>query len=175
MFGLIMLAKMFTRTVEASFHRGNTRREDIGNLGMASAFLDQRKQRAVLGPQLGQGVAQGVELLGSDRAPRFGNVFVLFAEWQKNPPQFLPPQLIDARIPREPEQPGFKLGGCLQMLQGADHLDKDLLGEILHIIASPGHSVNETSHSMLVADNEIPLGALVAFLGPPHKVFQCVR
>ena len=39
---LVMLAKMLARAVEASFHRGDTRGKNFGNLGMAAAFLDQR-------------------------------------------------------------------------------------------------------------------------------------
>ena len=100
-----MLAKVLARAVEASFHRGNTGIENFGNLGMATPFLDERKQRAVLRPQLRQRMPQRVELFGIHRSRRFGNVLMLLAEGQENPPQLLPAQLIDAGIAREPEQP----------------------------------------------------------------------
>ena len=122
-----MLAKVFACAVEASFHRGNTGIESLGNLGVAAAFLDERQERAILWPQLRQSMTQGIEFLGIHRTRRFGNVFVLLAEGQKNPAQLLPPQLIDARIPREPEQPRLELRRCLKTIDRANHFDENLL------------------------------------------------
>ena len=45
---LVMLAKMFTRTVEASFHRGDTRGESFSNFSVAAPFLHEREERAIL-------------------------------------------------------------------------------------------------------------------------------
>ena len=118
-----MLAKVFTRTVEASFHRGDTGAESLGNFGVAAALLDEREQRAVLGSELREGVAQRVELLGIHRTRRLGNIFVLLAKRQENPAQFLPAELIDAGVAREPEKPRLKLRRLLQAIDGAHHFD----------------------------------------------------
>ncbi len=75
-----MLAKVLTRTVEASFHRGDTGGEDFGDLRMAAAFLNQGQERPVLRTNLGQRVAQGVKFLRIDGPGRLGNIFVLLAE-----------------------------------------------------------------------------------------------
>ena len=170
-----MLAKMFARAVEASFHRGDTRVERFGNFSVTAPFLDQRKQRAILRPQLGERVTQCIELLGIHRAGRLGNVLVLLAKGQKNPPQLLPPQLIDAGIPREPEQPRLELRGRLKAIDGTHHLDKHLLREILDVITSTGHGVNESGDTMLIADDKLSLGGFVAFLSPPNEIGQRSR
>lgn len=94
---------MFARTVKASFHRGDARIENFGNFGMTPPFLDQRQQRPILRPELRQRVPQGIQLLGIDGARRFRDVFVLLAKREKDAPQLLPPQLVDAGIPGEPE------------------------------------------------------------------------
>jgi hypothetical protein len=175
MMWLVMLAKVFPRTVEASFHRGDAGVESFGNFGMAPAFLNQREQRAILRPQLRERMTQGVELFGIHRTRRLRDILMLFAEWQKNPAKFLPTQLIDARIAREPEQPRLELRRRLQPIECPDHLDEHLLRQIFDVITSAGHGINEASDPMLVADNELPLGGFVALLGSPHEVGQRSR
>jgi hypothetical protein len=175
MMWLVMLAKMFARAVEASFHRGNTRGEGFGNFSVTATFLHQGKKRPILWPQLRERMPQRIELFGIDRAGRLGNVLMLLAERQKNTPEFLPPQLIDARIPREPEQPRLELRRRLQTINCPDHLDEDLLGEILDVITSTGHGVNESGNPMLVADDELALSGFVALLSPPNEIGQRSR
>jgi hypothetical protein len=170
-----MLAKMFPRTVEASFHRGDTGFESLGNFGMTAPLLDQRQERTILRPQLGQSMAKRVEFLGIHRAGRFGNVFMLFPKRQKNPPQLLPAQLVNTRIPGQSKQPRLKLRRSLQTIQSPDHLDKDLLGQVLHVIASSRHGVHETSHPVLVADNEFMLGGFFPLLSPADEISQRTR
>ena len=170
-----MLAKVFARAVEASFHRGNTGIESFGNFRMTTSFLDERKQRAVLRPQLSERMPQRIELFGIHCSRRLGTVLMLLAKRQEDPSQLLPTQLIDAGVAREAEQPRFELRGRLQPIERADHLDENLLREILDVITSSGHGVNKTGDPMLVADNELPLGDFVALLGPPNKVGQRIR
>jgi hypothetical protein len=52
MVGLIMFAKMFARTVKASFHRGDTGGKYVGNLGMTAALLHEREEGAILRAEL---------------------------------------------------------------------------------------------------------------------------
>lgn len=170
-----MLAKVFARAVEASFHRGDTGIESLGNLGMAAPFLHERKKSPILRPQLPQRVAQRIEFFGVHRAGRFGNILMLLPERQKDAPQLLAPQLIDARVPGEPEQPRLELRGSLQAIDGANHLDEDLLRQIFDIITATGHGVDKSSDPMLVADNELSLGVFVALLSPPNKFGQRSR
>ena len=170
-----MLAKVLARTMEASLHRGNAGLERFGDFRMTTAFLHQSKKSAVLGTKLGQGMAQGVEFLGVHRSGRFGDVLVLLAKREKNPAQFLPAQLVDAGVAREPEKPRLELGGRLQTIDGTDHLDEDLLGKILHVIASSGHGINEACDPVLVADHKFTLGVFVALLSLPHEVGQDCR
>jgi len=172
---LVMLAKVFTRTVKASFHCGDTSGKYVSNLGMAAAFLHQRQQGAVLGPELGQRVAEGVELLGVHRAGRFGDVFVFLAEGLENAPQLLAAELVDAGIAGEPEEPRFELRGSLEPVDRPDHFDEDLLREVLHVIAPIRHGVNKSSHPVLVADNELALGCFFALLSPTNEVGQRSR
>jgi hypothetical protein len=170
-----MLAKVFARAVEASFHRGDTGIESLGNLGMTAPFLHERKQGPILRPQLAQRVAERIEFFGIHRAGRFRNILMLLPEGQEDAPQLLAPQLIDARVPGEPEQPRLELRGSLQAIDGANHLDEDLLRQIFDIITATGHGVDKTSDPMLVADNELSLGVFVALLSPPNKVGQRSR
>jgi hypothetical protein len=170
-----MLAKMLTCAMEASFHHGDTGVESFSNLGMAAPFLNQREQRAILRTQLSQRVPQRIEFLGIHRPRRLWNIFVFLAERQKNPPQLLPPELIDARVSREAEQPRLELRRCLQTIDGSNHLDEHLLRQVLDVITSASHSINEAGHTMLVTDNELPLGGFVALLGSPHEVGQRIR
>lgn len=170
-----MLAKMLAGAVEASFHRGDAGFQSFGDLGVAAAFLDEGEQGPVLRPQLGQGVAQGVQFLGIDGARGLGDVFVLLAKRQKDAPQFLPPQLVDAGVAGEPEQPGFELGRRLQPVERPDHLDEDLLGEVLDVVAPVGHGEDEAGHPVLVGHDEFPLGRFVALLGATYQVDKIGR
>lgn len=139
---------------------------------MAAPFLHQGEQSAVLRPQLGERVAQGIEFLRVHGARRFGDVFVLLAKREENPAQLLTPQLVNAGVAREPEEPRFELRGSLQANQRANHLDENLLGQVLDVVTSSSHGVNKTGHPTLVADNELMLGDLVALLSPADQVSQ---
>lgn len=170
-----MLAKVFARTVKASLHRGDTGFERLGNFRMTTPFLHQRKQRAVLGPQLGQRMAQGIEFLRIHRSGRLGNIFMLLSERKKDPAQLLPPQLVDAGVAREPEKPGLELRGSLQAIESTNHLDEHLLREVLHVVAPAGHGVNKARDPVLIADHKLPLGAFITLLGPPNEIGQRSR
>ena len=170
-----MFAKVFAGTMKASLHRGDTGLESLGNFRVAAPFLDESQQGAVLRSELRQRMAQRVEFLGIDSSGRLGNIFMLLAEREKNPPQLLAAELVDAGIAGEAEKPRLKLRRRLEAVEGPDHFDEDLLGQILHIIASSGHGVNKAGNTMLVTDNELPLGVFVAFLSPADKVSQCGR
>jgi hypothetical protein len=113
-----------------------------------------------------------IQFLGIDGTGRLGDIFVLFSERQENPAQLLAAELIDAGIAREPEQPGLELRRGLEPVDRPDHLDENLLGQVLHVIASSGHGVHEACHAMLIADNELTLGSFVALLSPAHEVGQ---
>jgi hypothetical protein len=175
MFGRVVLAKVLPGAVEASFHRGDTGLESLSYFGMAPAFLNQRQQRSILRPQLRQGMPEGIQFLGVHRSGRLRDVFVLFPKRQKNAPQLLPAQLVDTGVAGQPEQPRLKLGRRLQTIQGSDHFDEDLLGQIFDVIASSGHGVNKPSHPMLVADDKLALGRFIALLRPADKVSQGSR
>lgn len=170
-----MLAKMLTRTVKASFHRCDTRIENFSDFRMTAALLDQSQQRTILGAELRERVPKGIQLLRVDRARGLRDVFVLFAKGEKDAPQLLPAELVDAGIARQAEQPGLKLRRRLQTIDRSDHLDKHLLGQVFDIIAPAGHSIDEASHAVLVTDNELPLGGFVAPLSSAHQVGQCGR
>jgi hypothetical protein len=175
MIGLVMLAKVFARAVEASFHCRDAGGKNFRDLRMTATLLDQCEERAILRAELRERVAQGVEFLGVDRAGRLGNVFVLFAEGEENPPQLLAAQLIDARVARETEKPRLELRGRLQTIQRANHLDEHLLRQVFDVIAASGHGVNEAGNAMLVTDDELALGGFIALLSPPNEVGQRSR
>ena len=109
-------------------------------------------------------VPQGVELLGVDRAGRLGDVLVLRGERQEDPPQLLPAQLVDAGVAGETEQPRLELRRGLQAADRADHLDEDLLAEILHLVATVGDGEDEAGHPILIRDDEVMQSLLVAAL-----------
>jgi len=167
-----MLTKVFAGAVQAGFHGGDAGIECLGDLGVTAAFLHEREEGAVLRTQLRERVAEGIEFLGVDRAGRLGDVFMLVSERQKNATEFLAAELVDARVAREPEEPRFELRGRLQAVEGPDHLDEDLLRQILHVIAASGHGVNEAGDPVLVGDNELALSGFVALLSPADKVGQ---
>ncbi len=75
-----MLAKMLTRTVKASFHRGDTRIENFSDFRMTAALLDQRQQRTILRPELRESMPEGIQLLRVHRARRLRDIFMLFAK-----------------------------------------------------------------------------------------------
>jgi hypothetical protein len=175
MVGLVVLAEMFTGAMEASFHRSNAGIESFGNLRVAATFLDQRQQRAILRPELGERMTQRIELLGIHRAGRLRDVFMFFAKREKNAAQLLAAELVDARVTRQPEKPRLELRRSLQTIEGSDHLDENLLGEVLDVITSTSHSVNEAGDSVLVTDNELPLGGFVALLSSSHEIGERSR
>ncbi len=165
-----MFAKVFAGPVKASLHCGHAGAEGFGDFRMTAALLHKSQERPILRAELLERMAQGVQFLGVHRAGRLGDVFVLLAKGQENSPQFLAPQLVDAGIARQPEKPGLELRRGLQTVDRPHHLDENLLRQILHVVAAPGHRVDETGDPMLVADNELPLGDLVALLSPPNKI-----
>lgn len=167
-----MLAKVFARAVEASFHRSDAGGKNLGDFGMTPALLHQRQQSAVLRTELRERMPQSVELLGIDRAGGLGDIFMLVAERQENAPKLLAPELIDAGVAREPEQPGLELRRRFEPVQRADHFDEHLLRQVFDVIAATGHGVNEPGDSMLVTDHELSLGALFAFLSSADEVHQ---
>ena len=167
-----MFAKVFTGAMKASLHRGYGGIESFGDFGVTAALLHKGKERAILRAKLAEGMAERVEFLGVHRPGGFGDIFVLFAEGQKNAPEFLAPELVDAGIAREAEQPRFKLRRGLQPVDGTHHFDKDLLGQILDVITPVGHRENETCDAMLIGDDELPLGGFFALLSPANEVGQ---
>jgi len=170
-----MLAKMFAGPVKASFHGSHTGAKGHGDFSVTAAFLDQREERAVLRADLGQRVPQRIEFLGVDGARRLRDVFVFRAKREKDPAQLLPAEVIDAGVAREPEEPRLELRRSLQAVERADHLDENLLGQVLDGVAAIDHGIHESSHAVLVADNELALGPLVTALSAADELDQLGR
>lgn len=170
-----MLTKVFARAVEASFHGGDAGGESLGDFRVAPALLHEGEQRAVLGAELGEGMAQRVELLGVHGTRGLGNIFVLVAKREENPAEFLAAELVDAGVAREAKEPRLELRRRLQAVEGADHLDKNLLCEILDVVAASGDGVNETRDPVLIRDDELMHRGFVAPLGPANGVGQSGR
>src|SRR5687767_9778598 len=123
----VMLAKMLTCAVQASFHRGDAGIESFGNFGMAATFLHEGEESTILRPQLRQSMAERVEFLGIHRAGRLRNVLMLLSKREEYASEFLTAELIDTRVAREPKEPRFELGRRLQTVDRPDHLDENLL------------------------------------------------
>jgi hypothetical protein len=172
---LIVFPKMFASTMQAGFYRCNARAKGLGDFGVAAAFLDEGEQDAILRPELGEGVAEGVELLGADGAGRLGDVLMLGREREKDPAEFLPAEVVDAGVAREAEEPGLELFRRLKPGEGADHFDENLLRDVLHGVAAPDDGVDESGHPVLVRDDEFALGVGFAALGAADKVDQLGR
>ena len=136
------------------------------------AFLRQREQGPVGRTQARQRVTQRVELLRVHRAGRFRNVRVLRREGRENPPQPLAPQVIDAGVAREPEEPGLELRRIVQSIQTPHHLDEDCLRQILDRIAPAHNRVDKTRHPPLIVQNQRALGRFLALLRPANQVRQ---
>lgn len=172
MVGLIVFAKVLTGPMKASLHRSHGGIEREGDLGMAAPFLDECEQGAVLRAKLGQCMPKRIQFLRVHGTGRLGNVFVLLAKREEDATQFLPAELVDARIARQPEKPRLELRRCLQAVDRPDHFDENLLGQVFDVIAPVGHGVNKARDPVLVGDDELALGVLVAFLRPANKVGQ---
>jgi len=99
---------------------------------MAATLLDEGKERPVLGPKLRQRVPECIEFLGIHGAFRLGHIFMLRGEGQEDPAQLLAAEVVDAGVARQAEEPGLELLGGLKPVQGADHFNKYLLGNIFH-------------------------------------------
>src|SRR5208283_2691840 len=70
---LVVLSKLFACAVEARLHGSDARAEALGDLGVAASLLHQREERAVLGPELGERVAERVELLRDRKSTRLNS------------------------------------------------------------------------------------------------------
>jgi hypothetical protein len=161
--------------MEASLHRGDAGSEDGGDFRMAAAFLDQSEECPVLRPQLLQSVAEGVKFLGIHRSGRLGHVFVLGGKGEKDPPELLAAEMVDAGVAGEPEKPRLELSGSLKAVQSPNHLDENLLGDVFDRVAPARNGVNKPGHAMLVADNEVVLRPLLPPLCAANEVDQCGR
>lgn len=161
--------------MKTGLHRGDAGSECSRDLRVTAAFLHQCEENPVLRTELGEGVAEGVELLGIDGTGRFGNVFVLGCERQKNAAELLAAEVIDAGVARESEQPRLELLRRLESRERAHHFDKHELREILDGVAPPDDRINETSHAVLVGDDEVALSIGVVALGAADEVDQWGR
>ncbi len=170
-----MFSQMLTGAVETSFYGSHTRAKGLGNLSVAAAFLHEGEEGAILGAKLGKGVAEGIELLGIHRAGRLGHILVLGRERGEYPPQLLPAEVVDAGVASEAEEPRLELGRSLQAVEGPNHLDEDLLREVLYGITTVCHGVDEARHSVLVGHDELALSAFIAALRAANKVDQLSR
>jgi len=86
---LIVFAQVFASAMQAGFHSGDAGAECDGDFRVTAALLHQGKEGAVLGAELREGVAEGVELLGIDGTGRFRDVFMLGGEWGKDAAELL--------------------------------------------------------------------------------------
>jgi hypothetical protein len=172
---LIILSELLAGAVQAGLYRGDGDGKGIGDLGMAATLLDQGEEGAILGPKLGEGMAEGIELLGVDRARRFGDIFVLRGKGHEDAPQLLPPEVVDAGVARQPEEPRLELGRGLEAVEGANHLDKYLLRNIFHRIAPVGDGIDKACNAVLIIDDKLALCRFVAFLGSADKFDQVGR
>ncbi len=137
---------------------------------MTAPFLHEAEQGPVLRPELGERMAQSVELLGPDRALGFGDVFVFRRKRREDTSQFLAPEVIDTGVPREPEKPRLKLGRRLEPGQRADHFDKDKLGDVLDGITAADDRIDKPGNAVLVSHDELALGIGLAALRASNKI-----
>lgn len=170
--GLIKFTEAFPGPVQAGFDHGDTGTRNFRHFHLTAAFFRQGEQGAVLGTELSQGMPQRIEFLRVHRAGRLGDILVLGAKGQENAPQFLPAELVDAGIARQPEKPGLELRGFLQSVDRPDHFDENLLRQVFHIIAPRCHGVDKPRHPMLVVDNDLPERDFVALLRSADKIRQ---
>ena len=170
-----MFPEMFASAMQAGFYRGHAGAEGLGNFGVGAAFLDESQQDPVLGAKLGESVTEGIEFLGTHRARGFRDILVLRRKGEKDAAEFLPAKVIDAGVAGEAEEPRLKLLGRLEANEGADHFDKDELRQILHRVAPPNDRINESSHAVLIRDDEVALGIGLAALCATDEVDQLGR
>jgi hypothetical protein len=83
-----MFSKVFAGTVEAGLHGRHAGAQGDCDFRMAAPFLHEGEQGPVLRPELGERMAQSVELFGADRAFRFRDVFVFRRKRRKDASQF---------------------------------------------------------------------------------------
>jgi hypothetical protein len=172
MVGLVVFAKMFAGAMKASLHGSHGGIESFGDFRVTAALLHQSEECPVLRAQLSESVPQSVQFLGIDGSGWFGDIFMLFTEGEKDAPELLAAELVDAGIAGEAEEPRFELRRRLQAVDRTDHLDEDLLGQVFDVIAPVRHGVNEARNPVLVGDDELTLGVFVALLSPANKVGQ---
>ena len=166
---------MFPGPVQASLHCGHAGREDRRDFGMTATLLDKGEEGTVLRAELGKGVAQGVEFLGVDGARGLGDVLVLGREGQEDAAELLTAQLVDAGVAREAEEPRLELRGRLQAVDGPHHLDEDLLGEVLDLVAAVGDREHEPGDAVLVRDDELMQRGLLAALRAANQLGEVCR
>ena len=76
---MVVLTELLSGAVQSRLHGCDAGTESLCDLGVAAPLLDEGEEGAVLGPELGEGVAEGVELLGVHGALGLGDVLVLRA------------------------------------------------------------------------------------------------
>jgi hypothetical protein len=172
---LVVFPEVFASAMKTGLHGGDAGAKGFGDLGVTAAFLHEGKENAVLRTKLGKSVTESIEFLGIDGSAGLRHVFVLGRERQKDAAEFLAPQVVDAGVAREAEEPRLKLLRRMQTRERPDHLDKDELREVLHRIAAPDNRINETGHAVLVGDDKVALALGIAALGAADEVDQLGR
>lgn len=172
---LIVFSKMFAGAMKTGFYRSDAGTKGFGDFGVAASLLDKSQKDSVLRSKLTEGVTKGIELFGTHRTGRFGDVLMLRRKGEKDPAKFLPAKVIDAGVASEAEEPGFELLRRLEPDEGADHLDEDELREIFHRVAPANNRINESSHTVLIRDDEVALRVSCAALSAAYEVDQLGR
>jgi len=72
------------------------------------------------------------------------------------------PVVVDAEIPGHAGEPGREVGVAIELLEAAEDLEKDLLGQVLRVVMPPRELVADMKHLPLVAaDDELPGGVVL--------------
>jgi hypothetical protein len=70
--------------------------------------------------------------------------------------------VVDAVVPGHAGEPGREVGVAVELLEAAEDLEEDLLGQVLRVVMPPRELVGDMKHLPLVAaDDELPGGIVL--------------
>ena len=158
--------------MQSCLYRHHGRARCFCHFDLAAAFLSKGEQGAIFRGKLLQRMSQCIQLFRVHRPCRFGDILVLRRKRRENPTEFLPPQVIDAGVARQSEEPCFELRGIVQPTDRSKHLDEDQLRQVLDRVPAPDDRIHKPRNAALIAEDQRTLRNFVAPLSLADEIAQ---
>src|SRR5262249_15093525 len=91
-----------------------------------------------------------------------GALVVAWREGNEEAQPLPPPEVAQARVPRDLEEPRLEALGLTELPDRSGNLEEDRLSQVVDSVSLASHAEYESSHALLVEDDELGQGLFAA-------------